>query len=366
MDKKYRFDFALILLTGLITRYRVLRPLVEADATVSSRWIPIRTWFEGDWLAFLPGSLRLRVRHLIDSRSLYLPSRADAILIHAFETYYMYVIAQRKMGRKVVIVNNPDAWLPQVSGEAKRDARIRFAIRETDAFVFWSSIFAQQAREDHPDIPEHKIHVMHPGIDLKKWPLREPKQPDERFKILFVGGDLMRKGADTLIDAFETYLSDTCELHIATQAAYLPPAIRQRVEALPHAHLHLDYTTGSDPLRALFREADVFAMPTNKDAAPFVALESMATGLPIVISPIGGIPEIVMNGEAGLLVPPKDPAALAAAIKRLRDSPELREKFTRQGRAHVEENYDANRNTEKLLDLMKRLSDERKGHQVAV
>ncbi|MBC8138484.1 MAG: glycosyltransferase family 4 protein [Fibrella sp.] len=359
VSRRYRFDFALIILTGNITRYRILRPRVEDDTSVDARWFPIRTWFAADPLSFLPGSLRLRLRHILDTHPLYLPSRADATLIHAFETYYLYTIAQRLLGRKVAIVNNPDGGLPVPKGQWLRDWQLRFAVRETDAFVFWSQGFAKQAKELYPSIQDEKIHVIHPGIDLESWSLRPPREPGERFRLLFVGGDLLRKGADTLLDAYEKYLTDTCELHIATQSAYMPREFRERAERLPNVHLHLDYTSGSEPLRALFRESDAFVLPTKNDVSSWVAIESLATGLPVIISAVGGIPEIVVDEETGLLIPPGSPEAVAAAVNRLRTSPELREKCSRQGRAHVEANFDAAKNTARLLSLMKSLSDVR-------
>ncbi|MBC8135209.1 MAG: glycosyltransferase family 4 protein [Fibrella sp.] len=360
VPRRYQFDFALITLTGNITRYRILRPRVENDTSVDARWFPIRTWFAADPLSFLPGALRLRLRHFLDTHKLYLPSRADATLIHAFETYHLYTIAQRALGRKVVIVNNPDGGLPVPKKHWFRDWQVQFAVRETDAFVFWSQVYARRAKEAYPFIRDEQIHVLHPGIDLERWSLRPAREPGGRFRLLFVGGDLLRKGADTLLDAFEKHLTETCELHIATQSAYLPQDIREQIERLPNVHLHLDYTSGSEPLLALFRESDAFVLPTNKDASPWVAIESLATGLPVIISPVGAISEIVIDGETGLHIPPKNPDALADAVNRLRTTPELREKCIRQGRAHVEANFDAAKNTTCLLSLMKSLSDKRR------
>src|SRR5262245_61770859 len=62
-----RVDFALITLTGNLTRYQTVRPLVDAMREVSARWYPIRTWVAGDWTHIFPGLLRIRLRHLLDS-----------------------------------------------------------------------------------------------------------------------------------------------------------------------------------------------------------------------------------------------------------------------------------------------------------
>ena len=85
----------------------------------------------------------------------------------------------------------------------------------------------------------------------------------------------------------------------------------------------------------------------------------MATGIPVVITPVGGIPDIVIDGETGLLVPVNDPASVARAVTRLRNSPELRHKLVQQGRAHVEENFDGEKNNERLMSIIKDLIDVR-------
>lgn len=351
--RTYRFDFALIVLTGNIARYQIVRPLVEQDNSVIARWYPIRTWYEGDRLQFLPGALRLRARHFLDSWLLYVRRPADATIIHAFETYYLYVAIQRFFRRKVVIVKNPD-------GTLDLNAKSHFAAKRTDLFVPWSSWAAEHLRTNFPEVAKEKIVTMHPGINLRDWPMREPKQPGERFRILFVGGDYLRKGGDTLLRAFTEHLSDDCELHIATQSDFLPANEYLRITAAPHAHLHLDMRAGTEELKALYRQSDCFILPTNEDASSWVAIEALAMGIPTIITATGGIPDIVIGEQTGLIIPPKDPAAIAAAVRRLQQEPELTEKLIRQGRQHIEEHFDASKNTQRLLDLIKALVDRRK------
>jgi glycosyltransferase involved in cell wall biosynthesis len=349
----YRIDFALIVLTGNITRYKIVRPLVDKDTSVKARWYPIRTWFEGDPLRIFPGFLRLRLRHFLDSWPAYFNPPADAIVIHAFETFYIYVALKRLLGRKTIIINNPD-------GRTERSQIYSFAFKHTDLLVPWSNWSAQEHKAQFPEIPDEKIVVLHPGINLSDWPMRKPHSPGARFKLLFVGGDFIRKGGDTLLDAFSSHLQDNCELVIATQSALLPVPIRERIAQMEHVTLHLDLTSNSDQLKQLYRDTDCFVMPTTGDASPWVALESMATGIPIIISDVGGIPDMVIDGETGLLVQPNDPAAIAKAVRRIQNDPEFASRLTRQGRAHVEAHYSAATNTERFLSIIKTLVDHRR------
>jgi glycosyltransferase involved in cell wall biosynthesis len=367
LARRYRIDFALTVLVGNKMRYLLLRPIVERDRTVRARWYPIRTWFADDPLRCLPGHLRIRLRHVLDSLPLYLKPPSDAVVIHAFETYYAYAILRRLLRRKTIIVNNSDAGLHGLSRLGKR--LTAFAIRETDLFIPWSMWAASEIQRVYPWIPADRFLVLHPGIDIRRWPLRLPKTPGERFQLLFVGGDLLRKGADTLLDAYERHLATTCDLHIATQSGYLayyaPAALRERIDRLPGVTLHLDLEPNSEPLQALYRSCDAFVLPTNGDASPWVALEAMATGLPVIITPVGAIPEIVRDGQTGLLIPGRDPAALAAAVERVQTDATLRTRLIAHGRAHVEEHFDAEKNTQRMLAAIKLLVDQRQAPQLS-
>ncbi|HLW00785.1 MAG TPA: glycosyltransferase family 4 protein [Ktedonobacterales bacterium] len=352
----YRIDFALITLTGNLTRYLLMRPIVEQDPTVSSRWYPIRTWIRGDWVQILPGKLRIYARHQLDSWRLYVRKPADAAVIHAFETYTIYALLRRLLHRKVLIIQNPDGGLKgPVPGP--RGWLRQLAIEETALFVPWSDFAANRIKQAYPHLSDDRFVILHPGIDLTRWQMRPQPPTSERFRLLFVAGNLMLKGADTLLEAFETRLSDTCELTIATQTVYLPEEVKARILSNPHIRLHLDLQPGSPELMQLYREADVFILPSNSDTSSWVALESLATGLPVIICPQGGIPEIVIHEETGLHIPPKNPPAIADAVERLRANPEFCKKLGLQGRAHVEEHFDAHKNTEHLLNLIKTLID---------
>jgi glycosyltransferase involved in cell wall biosynthesis len=77
-------------------------------------------------------------------------------------------------------------------------------------------------------------------------------------------------------------------------------------------------------LAPLYAEADVFAFPTWREGFPNVVLEAMAAGLPLVATPVGAIPDVVREGDEALLVPARDPDALAAALQRLVSDAALR------------------------------------------
>src|SRR5205814_6559559 len=101
--------------------------------------------------------------------------------------------------------------------------------------------------------------------------------------------------------------------------------------ALPH-----------ERLRRAYQRVGLFALPCivtadgDRDGIPNVLLEAMASGVPVVSTPISGIPEVINSEQEGLLVPPNRPAQLADALERLLNSPELRERLAFAARAKID------------------------------
>jgi colanic acid/amylovoran biosynthesis glycosyltransferase len=92
----------------------------------------------------------------------------------------------------------------------------------------------------------------------------------------------------------------------------------------------------------------------NRDGLPTVLLEAMALGAPCVATPVTGIPEIIRDGSTGLLVPEKDPTALAEAMKRLLTDRTLAMKVSREGRTLMERDFDIHKNTAVMRDVFAR------------
>jgi glycosyltransferase involved in cell wall biosynthesis len=127
---------------------------------------------------------------------------------------------------------------------------------------------------------------------------------------------------------------------------------------------HLDLAdrvilTGPQPFPEVvrrYRQASVFVLPCivtdegDRDGIPNVILEAMASGLPVVSTPVSGIPEVVRDGETGLVVPERDPAAIADAVQRLAGEPALASAIATRASELVRAEFDLERNVGRLLE----------------
>jgi glycosyltransferase involved in cell wall biosynthesis len=102
---------------------------------------------------------------------------------------------------------------------------------------------------------------------------------------------------------------------------------------------------------ALIAGCDVFCLPSSAEGLPLVVLEAMAQGKPVVATTVGGTPELVADGETGLLVPPDDADALAAALARVLADEDYARRLGEAGKARVEREFSAERAAERVLGI---------------
>jgi phosphatidylinositol alpha-mannosyltransferase len=185
---------------------------------------------------------------------------------------------------------------------------------------------------------EGDVRIVPNGADVRLFAQASPStELPEGERILFVNRLDPRKGFRTTVRAFAAIAErrPTAVLVVAGDGEEadavetLAPALRERVVMLgnvPHVRL--------PPYHAA---SDVFVGPAlGRESFGIVLVEAMAAGLPVVATDIPGYREVVRDGIDGLLVPPGDPVALAAAVERLLDDPDLRARFAEAGRARAQ------------------------------
>lgn len=240
-------------------------------------------------------------------------------------------------------------WIEAV----KRSVHVRCFASAT-RLVTWST-WSKQALVDDYGVPAAKIDVIPPGVDTSRWSAvgsGAAGASDQRHsdgvtcRVLFVGGDLERKGGAVLIAAVKQLRERglDIEVDLVTTSAVAPEA---------GVRVHANLRPNDPELIALYQRADVFCLPTFADCLPMVLSEAGAVGLPLVSTAVGAIGEIAVDNETGLLVPPGDVAALAAALERLAVDVDLRRQLGETARTTVIERFDAATNARRLVELLR-------------
>jgi glycosyltransferase involved in cell wall biosynthesis len=121
----------------------------------------------------------------------------------------------------------------------------------------------------------------------------------------------------------------------------------------------VSFTGHRTDAHALLGELDVFVLPSWTEGMPVVVLEAMARRKPVVATPVGGTPELVVDGETGVLVPPRDPQALAAAIRALVADPERARRLGEAGYARVAKLFSADAMTKRVLEVYDEIAAQR-------
>jgi glycosyltransferase involved in cell wall biosynthesis len=227
--------------------------------------------------------------------------------------------------------------------------------REGDLFLCASSFIRDRLLA--MGFPESRTHTHYIGVDCQE--IRRREDFEERPVILHVARLVEVKGTRHLLRAFATVAQryDGVQLLIIgdgplrrpLQALAAAAGIRDRVEflgALPHADV-----------LAWMRKAAMLVLPGIRTATGreeglgMVLLEAAATGLPVIGSRVGGIPECILDGRTGFLVPERDDAALAERMGELLEDTVKRRQMGTEGRALVERRFDIHRQTEALESL---------------
>lgn len=188
-------------------------------------------------------------------------------------------------------------------------------------------------------VPRDKIRVIPNGIDSSWFLVRRQKTREPL--VIYIGRLVVEKGPLVLVDAMAEVVKKVPEARLLfAGTGPLQGEIASRIAAKGlegRARLlgHLD----DERLRDLYSKAWVAAFPSAYEPFGIVALEAMATGVPVVVGSAGGLREIVAGGEVGLVVEPNNPIALAEAITRLLSDPEAAEAMAAKAKSRALSEY---------------------------
>jgi glycosyltransferase involved in cell wall biosynthesis len=208
-------------------------------------------------------------------------------------------------------------------------------------------------------LPEERLEILPNAIEL---PVQVPHRVSKPTKnLLYLGRYEHRKGPLRLLNALRLLPEEVLkQTHLVMAGDGDVESVRREVSAhgLEQRVTVLDWVN-AEQRNSLLAGADVFVLPSLNEGLPMSILEAMSWGIPVVTSPVGGIPEVVQDGFNGFLVPPEDIPALANALRRLIEDEPLRLQMGANARVSVE-HLDIRRYWEKLEGIYRAVLSEGK------
>jgi glycosyltransferase involved in cell wall biosynthesis len=214
--------------------------------------------------------------------------------------------------------------------------------------------------------PGAPVHLVYHGLNaefarLLGRPSGSPARTNGRLRVLAVGRLVAKKGFDVLVEGCARLRERGVDFEalIVGQDDKHGDEVRRRIAALGLEGLvRIPGPMGQAELSEEYRRAGVVCLPcrvlaNDRDGIPNVLMEAMASRVPVVTTDVSGIPELVSDEENGLLVPPNDPDALAAALIRLREEPDLAERLARAGEETVRRRFDGEAQAARLATLFR-------------
>lgn len=273
------------------------------------------------------------IRSLFDVRSIYAhraafghlrPDIVQVNLNHPWACSWAQLAAMTTPGAGVVVVEHLprprlDPWDPLIKRVLERgvDAHVTVGKRAADELSRFTGV------------PTRSLMTIHNGVRDVELPL--VSRDEGEFVVGSVGRLHAQKGYDVLVRALASLddvaailVGDGDERQALTRLA-ADLGVQDRVA----------FRGWADDARRSLAELDVFVLPSRFEAFPLTILEAMLAGLPVVATDVGSVSEAVIEGVTGLLVPPDDVEALAAAIDQLRLDPECRREMGARGRQRV-------------------------------
>ena len=267
---------------------------------------------------------RLVIKHRIQIINIHYPS----------EDFIYFIFLRMLLPIRLVISIHGADFFPGGKRQNRYSKTMRLLLKFSDCIVAPSRAFLYDFLSVFPGL-EKKSRFIHNAIDLSELNTTAQQSKDETHSenILSIAAHNEKKGLDVLLRAFSLVLIDepTRELLLAGDGP-----LRSQLEELSR-ELKIDsqvkflgYQDRGQVIR-LLHECDLFVLPSRSEPFGVVIVEALACGRAVVASNVGGIAEIIVSGENGILVEPDDPTALAKAICEVLDDTGLRKKLEQKG-----------------------------------
>ena len=304
--------------------------------------------------------------------------RIEILHTHTSKAGFLGAVAARLAGTPVVVytphghIFGEGARIPGVEGRGRRAMLLRLrrlAERWSDRIVALN----QEDLEEQVALglaPREKYVVVPNGIDLGVYESsangqgRDEVRADLRIRgrtptVAVVGRLTTEKGQDVLIRALARLGGRRAPVLLIIGGGPEEAALREMCRSLG-VEERVRFLGVRTDVPVLLRGADIVVLPSRYESGGLALMEAMASGLPVIASDVGGVPDLIRDGEEGLLVPPGDPEPLADAIHRVIYNPRLAGRLAAAGRAKVRRDHTIDRTATILQGLYAKLLTEKR------
>lgn len=216
---------------------------------------------------------------------------------------------------------------------------------------------------------DDKIHLIHHGLSFNRFPVDMPVRQrttgsmlSDPVQLLSVGRAVEKKGFDVLLDALAALPADLHWHWTHVGDGKIIDRLRDRARQLGLSD-HIDWLGARDQRAVieLYRSSDLFVLPCreasdgDRDGLPNVLMEAQSQGLACLSTSFSEIPELIVDGETGVLVPPANVESLASELERLMRNPDERERLGRAGYERVRSRFEAESGIARIASLLRRI-----------
>jgi len=215
----------------------------------------------------------------------------------------------------------------------------RFYLNKCNNLIYVSGFIQNEA---HVILKQKNMNeqIIRNGVDMEHFKYAQPNNNDT-VNIMFCGRLLALKGLETLMEAFSRVYKENPRTHLTLVGSgdidqWKGIALGH---GLPESAMTFMGQVSYEQMPDIMAKSDVFVLPSMSESMPLALLEAMACGRPCVASSVGGIPEIINQGETGYLIEPRDTKALAQKLGALAKDSELRKDIGSKARQHVKKDF---------------------------
>ena len=281
-------------------------------------------------------------------------------IVHAHDPHAV-AMAALALSMSTQLAKPPLVAARRVDFHLKGNSLSRWKYRQVDCFICASEAIRQMLISG--GVPAARAVTVHEGIDLARIDAAPPANLHEEFWLPHhapivgnVAALVPHKGQRHFIEAARLVLPHVPDARfVIAGEGELRPALEKQIKD-HHLEKHVMLAGFRPDVLSVHKAFDIFVMSSVTEGLGTSLLDAMTAGKPIVATTAGGIPEVVVDGKTGFLVPPRDHQAMADAIVRLLKEEAVRTRMGAAGRARAESRFSAERMVQETLRLYQRVA----------